>query len=134
MAAIAKPARTNFVLPCQSICTLGRLETRSGYNLIGEAVQSLYGLLFEQSRPSIPVAIDCTGYRLVCSSDSCPAKGASRCLAAGLRARAALATGVVSHATQSNSWLQRQGGSAASKRALAPEGYELGEVTVVAPL
>jgi len=35
-------------------------ETRSGYNLIGEAVQSLYGLLFEQPSPSIPVAIDCT--------------------------------------------------------------------------
>ena len=35
-------------------------ETRSWYNLIGEAVQSLYGLLFEQSSPSIPVAIDCS--------------------------------------------------------------------------
>ena len=34
-------------------------ETRSWYNLIGEVVQSLYGLLFEQSSPSIPVAIDC---------------------------------------------------------------------------
>ena len=28
VAAIAKPARTNFVLACQSICTPGRLETR----------------------------------------------------------------------------------------------------------
>jgi hypothetical protein len=27
--------------------------------LIGEVVQSLYGLLFEQTSPSIPVAIDC---------------------------------------------------------------------------
>ena len=34
-------------------------ETRLWYNLIGEVVQSLYGLLFEQSSPSIPVAIDC---------------------------------------------------------------------------
>ena len=34
-------------------------ETRSWYNLIGEVVQSLYGLLFEQTSPSIPVAIDC---------------------------------------------------------------------------
>ena len=41
-------------------------ETRSWYNLIGEAVQSLYGLLFEQSSPSIPVAIDCT-YVLYCT-------------------------------------------------------------------
>ena len=32
-------------------------ETRSWYNLIGEVVQSLYGLLFEQSSPSIPVPI-----------------------------------------------------------------------------
>ena len=35
-------------------------ETRSWYNLIGEVVQSLYGLLFEQSSPSIPVAIEST--------------------------------------------------------------------------
>ena len=28
VSAIAKPARTNFVLACQSICTPGRLETR----------------------------------------------------------------------------------------------------------
>ena len=35
-------------------------ETRLWYNLIGEVVQSLYGLLFEQTSPSIPVAIDCT--------------------------------------------------------------------------
>ena len=34
-------------------------ETRLWYNLIGEVVQSLYGLLFEQTSPSIPVAIDC---------------------------------------------------------------------------
>ena len=38
-------------------------ETRSWYNLIGEAVQSLYGLLFEQSRPSIPVAITVHTYK-----------------------------------------------------------------------
>ena len=35
-------------------------ETRLWYNLMGEVVQSLYGLLFEQSSPSIFVAIDCT--------------------------------------------------------------------------
>ena len=35
-------------------------ETRLWYNLIGEVVQSLYGLLFEQTSPFIPVAIDCT--------------------------------------------------------------------------
>ena len=52
VAAIAKPARTNFVLACHAICTPGRLETRretrSWYNLIGEAVQSLYGKFLAQ--------------------------------------------------------------------------------------
>ena len=38
-------------------------ETRLWYNLIGEVVQSLYGLLFEQSSPSIPVAVDCNAQR-----------------------------------------------------------------------
>jgi len=44
-------------------------ETRLWYNLIGEVVQSLYGLLFEQTSPSIPVAIDCTtiyGSKAIC--------------------------------------------------------------------
>ena len=67
VAAIAKTARTNFVLACQSICTPEDTDpvrkTRSWYNLIGEAVQSLYGLLFEQSSPSIPVAITVPAYR-----------------------------------------------------------------------
>ena len=74
VAAIAKPARTIFVLACQSICDPPKngntdpvRETRSWYNLIGEVVQSLYGLLFEQSSPSIPVAIDCTLTFLFCS-------------------------------------------------------------------
>jgi hypothetical protein len=51
VAAIPKTARTIFVLACQSICTPRRIGSQNWYNLIGEVVQSLYGLLFEQSSP-----------------------------------------------------------------------------------
>ena len=42
-------------------------ETCSWYNLIGEVVQSLYGLLFEHSSPSIPVADICTSLYSCCT-------------------------------------------------------------------
>ena len=51
VAANAKPARTNFVLACQSNCTQGNTDP----DLIGEAVQSLYRLLFEQSNPVVVI-------------------------------------------------------------------------------
>ena len=58
-----QPVQTLYWLVNQFCTEIGNTEpvreTRSWYNLIGEAVQSLYGLLFEQSSPSIPVAIDC---------------------------------------------------------------------------